>query len=71
MASSGASSLREIVAGLGSHSGRCTIWGPPGYSLDLGDADARRPRRCCAELFGLMVSQVNRHLREPWARRSI
>ena len=61
---SGASSLREIVAGLGSHQARLYHLGArPAQRSTLADANARRPPAVFAELFALMVSQANRHLR--------
>jgi hypothetical protein len=61
---SGASSLREIVAGLGSHRARLYHLGArPAHRSTLADANARRPPAVFAELFALMVSQANRHLR--------
>jgi hypothetical protein len=61
---SGASSLREIVAGLGSHQARLYHLGArPAHRSTLADANARRPPAVFAELFALMVSQANRHLR--------
>jgi hypothetical protein len=61
---SGASSLREIVAGLGSHQARLYHLGArPAHRSTLADANARRPPAVFAKLFALMVSQANRHLR--------
>ena len=61
---SGATSLREIVAGLGSHTARLYHLGArPAPRSTLADANARRPPAVFAELFALMVSQANRHLR--------
>ncbi len=61
---SGASSLREIVAGLGSHEARLYHLGArPAHRSTLADANAHRPPAVFAELFALMVGQANRHLR--------
>jgi hypothetical protein len=61
---SGASSLREIEASLGSHRARLYHLGArPAHRSTLADANARRPPAVFAELFALMVSQANRHLR--------
>jgi hypothetical protein len=61
---SGASSLREIVAGLASHQARLYHLGArPAHRSTLADANAHRPAALFAELFALMVSQSNRHLR--------
>jgi Transposase DDE domain/Domain of unknown function (DUF4372) len=61
---SGASSLREIVAGLGSHRARLYHLGArPAQHSTLADANACRPPAVFAELFALMVRQANRHLR--------
>lgn len=60
----GAASLREIVAGLQSHQARLYhLGGRPVHRLTLADANAHRPPAVFTELFGLMVSQANRHLR--------
>jgi len=61
---SGASSLREIVAGLQSHAPRLYHLGArPARRSTLADANAHRPPEVFSELFALMVSQANRHLR--------
>lgn len=61
---SGASSLREIAAGLRSHEARLYHLGArPAQRSTLADANAQRPPEVFAELFALMVSQANRHLR--------
>ena len=61
---SGASSLREIVAGLQSHEARRYHLGARAVPRStLADANAHRPSGVFTELFALMVSQANRHLR--------
>jgi hypothetical protein len=61
---SGASSLREIVAGLGSHQARLYHLGArPAQRSTLADANAHRPPMVFTELFARMVGQANRHLR--------
>jgi hypothetical protein len=61
---SGASSLREIIAGLGSHRARLYHLGArPAHRSTLADANAQRPPAVFGELFALMVSQANRHVR--------
>jgi IS4 transposase len=61
---SGASSLREIVAGLKSHEARLYHLGARAvHRSTLADANAHRPPAVFTELFALMVSQANRHLR--------
>jgi Transposase DDE domain/Domain of unknown function (DUF4372) len=61
---SGASSLREIVAGLQSHQARLYHLGArPVHRSTLADANAHRPPEVFSELFAQMVSQANRHLR--------
>ena len=61
---SGAASLREIVAGLGSHRARLYHLGArPAHRSTLADANAQRPPAVFSELFALMVGQANRHLR--------
>jgi hypothetical protein len=61
---SGASNLREITAGLGSHQARLYHLGArPAHRSTLADANAQRPPAVFGELFALMVSQANRHLR--------
>ncbi len=61
---SGASSLREIVAGLESHAGRLYHLGarPPKRS-SLADANALRPQQVFSELFDEMVRRAHRGLR--------
>ena len=61
---SGASSLREIVAGLHSHEARLYHLGArPARRSTLADANAHRSPEVFSELFALMVAQANRHLR--------
>jgi IS4 transposase len=61
---SGASSLREIVAGLHSHEQRLYhLGGRAVRRSTLADANAHRPPEVFGELFALLVSQANRHLR--------
>jgi hypothetical protein len=61
---SGASSLREIVAGLHSHRARLYhLAARPAQRSTLADANAHRPPEVFGELFALMVGQANRHLR--------
>jgi hypothetical protein len=61
---SGASSLREIVAGLKSHAARLYHLGArPARRSTLADANAHRPPEVFSDLFALMVAQANRHLR--------
>jgi hypothetical protein len=65
---SGASSLREIVAGLASHEVRLYHLGArPAHRSTLADANAHRAPEVFAELFALMVGQANRHLRRALA----
>jgi hypothetical protein len=60
----GASSLREIVAGLKSHAVRLYHLGArPVQRSTLADANAHRPAAVFTELFALMIGQANRHLR--------
>src|SRR5712692_10136665 len=60
----GASSLREIVAGVRSHAARLYHLGArPVQRSTLADANAHRPAAVFTELFALMVGQANRHLR--------
>jgi hypothetical protein len=61
---SGASSLREIVAGLESHRARLYHLGSrPVQRSTLADANAHRPSAVFTELFATMVSRVHRGLR--------
>ena len=61
---SGASSLREIVGGLGSHSVRLYhVGGRPAQRSTLADANARRPAAVFSELFAEMVGRAQRGLR--------
>jgi hypothetical protein len=61
---SGASSLREIVAGVRSHEARLYHLGArPVQRSTLADANAHRPAAVFTELFALMTGQANRHLR--------
>jgi len=61
---SGASSLREIVDGLGSHAPRLYhAGGRPVMRSTLADANALRPADVFAELFALMVARAGRGLR--------
>ncbi len=61
---SGATSLREIVGGLDSHSARLYhVGGRPAQRSTLADANARRPSDVFAELFAEMVSRARRGLR--------
>jgi IS4 transposase len=61
---SGASSLREIVGGLESHSARLYhVGGRPAQRSTLADANARRPGAVFTELFAEMVGQAQRGLR--------
>jgi hypothetical protein len=67
---SGASSLREIVAGLHSHEQRLYHVGArPAHRSTLADANAHRPPEVFSELFALMVGQANRHLRRVLGER--
>ena len=61
---SGATSLREIEAGLKSHAGRLYHLGasPPRRST-LADANARRPAEVFTELFAILLRQAGRGLR--------
>jgi hypothetical protein len=60
----GAASLREIVAGLKSHAARLYHLGARAvHRSTLADANAHRPPAVFTELFALMVSHANRHLR--------
>ena len=61
---SGAVSLREIEAGLGSHSARLYHLGAKPVSRStLADANAKRPAAVFSDLFAAMVSRVQRGLR--------
>ena len=61
---SGASSLREITAGLESHRARLYHLGSrPVQRSTLSDANARRPSAVFAELFAAMVQRAHRGLR--------
>ena len=61
---SGASSLREITAGLESHQTRLYHLGArPVQRSTLADANAHRPSAVFSELFASMVSRANRSLR--------
>ncbi len=61
---SGASSLREIVGGLESHSARLYhVGGRRAQRSTLADANARRPSTVCTELFAEMVARAQRGLR--------
>lgn len=65
---SGASSLREIVAGLESHTARPYHLGAaPARRSTLADANALRPWQFFAELFTVMVRQAHRGLRRKIA----
>ncbi len=61
---SGASSLREIVSGLESHSARLYhVGGRPAQRSTLADANARRPGAVFTALFAEMVGRAHRGLR--------
>lgn len=61
---SGASSLREIVGGLESHSARLYhVGGRPAQRSTLADANARRPSAVFSDLFAEMVGRAQRGLR--------
>ena len=61
---SGATSLREIVGGLDSHTARLYhVGGRAAQRSTLADANARRPSDVFAELFAEMVSRARRGLR--------
>ncbi len=61
---SGASSLREIVSGLESHSARLYhVGGRRAQRSTLADANARRPSAVFTELFAEMVARAQRGLR--------
>jgi hypothetical protein len=65
---SGATSLREIEAGLKSHAGRLYHLGasPPRRST-LADANSRRPAEVFTELFDTLLKQASRGLRRKIA----
>jgi hypothetical protein len=64
----GASSLREIVAGLQSHAARLYHLGArPAARSTLADANAVRPSEVFAALFAVMVEQAHRGLRRKVA----
>ncbi len=61
---SGAASLREIVGGLESHSGRLYhVGGRPAQRSTLADANTMRPCAVFSELFATLVGQAQRGLR--------
>ncbi|MBV9860440.1 MAG: IS4 family transposase [Alphaproteobacteria bacterium] len=65
---SGATSLREIEAGLASHGARLYHLGAkPVRRATLGDANALRPHAIFAELFALMLKGAHRGLRRKLA----
>ncbi|ESX18809.1 hypothetical protein X765_32260 [Mesorhizobium sp. LSHC440B00] len=65
---SGATSLREIEAGLMSHSARLYhVGGSPVARTTLADANARRPAGLHAELFAHMAALANRGTRRQLA----
>lgn len=65
---SGASSLREIVAGLSSHGARLYHLGAdPVRRSTLSDANALRPAAVFTELLALMMQQAHRGLRRKLA----
>jgi IS4 transposase len=65
---SGASSLREIEAGLSSHEARLYHLGAaPARRSTLADANASRPAAVFAELLATMMSQAHRGLRRKLA----
>lgn len=65
---SGASSLREIEAGLASHADRLYHLGAaPARRSTLSDANAMRPAALFAEMLSLMMAQVHRGLRRTLA----
>jgi hypothetical protein len=65
---SGASSLREIVAGLESHAARLYHLGAaPVRRATLSDANAQRPVAVFAELLAAMMRQAHRGLRRTLA----
>ena len=65
---SGASSLREIEAGMKSHEGRLYHLGAvPARRSTLADANRLRPAAVFADLFARMVQQAHRGLRRSLA----
>ena len=65
---SGASSLREIVAGLESHAARLYHVGAGAVRRStLSDANALRPSALFAELLAVMMKQAHRGLRRKLA----
>jgi Domain of unknown function (DUF4372) len=65
---SGASSLREIEAGLNSHAVRLYHLGAaPARRSTLADANALRPAAVFADLFARLAQQVHRGLRRALA----
>ena len=67
---SGASSLREIEAGLKSHQARLYHLGAkPARRSTLADANALRPAEVFTELFATMVQRLHRGLRRSLAER--
>jgi len=65
---SGASSLREIVAGLSSHGSRLYHLGArPAQRSTLSDANAARPAALFADLLALMIARSHRGLRRKIA----
>jgi len=65
---SGASSLREVEAGLRSHAARLYHLGArPAQRSTLADANAGRPSEVFTGLFGVMVKQTHRGLRRKVA----
>ncbi len=65
---SGASSLREIEAGLASHADRLYHLGAaPARRSTLSDANAARPAAIFAELLAVMMKQAHRGLRRKLA----
>lgn len=65
---SGASSLREIVAGLESHAARLYHLGAGAVRRStLSDANAQRPSAMFSELLALMMKQAHRGLRRKLA----
>jgi hypothetical protein len=65
---SGASSLREIVAGLSSHASRLYHLGArPAQRSTLSDANAARPAALFADLLALMIARSHRGLRRKIA----
>jgi IS4 transposase len=64
----GASSLREIVTGLESHTARLYHLGAePAKRATLADANARRPAAVFGELLGLMMARAARGVRRSLA----